>query len=518
MDNNNTIDNTDNNNTKSSNFHRALIFQGGGSLGAYDAGAYKAMSEGLSSFIKLNQGEKKDESTTFHILSGTSIGAINAAILVSYVKENRTWKGSDQRLIDFWNYLSTRSNVESMNPYFAYNWDFWNRVGNRVASSESARRYYSTKEFIFRGVPNVFRPKIPKADDKFFDPSNTWYTFDNEPLKQSLEKFAKFPISTSFENNEPRLLLVAMDIQEGVPVVFDSYEKEDGTRKSEYGRRYSELEFDKLQEDYNKSEKRMYEHVIRYDDGITSDFVLASCSVPVNYDYTKLNVEDHKLISEESKYSSKNDKERSNKHSSYYSSTNNHYHYFWDGGLLANTPLRQTVIAHRDYWHRVRKMDDNLPSLTIGIINLHPLKQEYIPYDYDGVVDRKNDIMYHDRTEWDEYVAILISDFQKLASSLVKLAKDNGINEKSLQTILQKKIQTVTVNPGLNRYLQNNDLIKAIIDIDFIFRLERKNDEHTISNKTFDFSETTIRQLVNDGYEETKLQIKLNSSDPINKY
>ena len=375
-----------------------------------------------------------------------------------------------------------------------------------------------TKEFIFRGVPNVFRPKIPKADDKFFDPSNTWYTFDNEPLKQSLEKFAKFPISTSFENNEPRLLLVAMDIQEGVPVVFDSYEKEDGTRKSEYGRRYSELEFDKLQEDYNKSEKSMYEHVIRYDDGITSDFVLASCSVPVNYDYTKLNVEDHKLISEESKYSSKNDKERSNKHSSYYSSTNNHYHYFWDGGLLANTPLRQTVIAHRDYWHRVRKMDDNLPSLTIGIINLHPLKQEYIPYDYDGLVDRKNDIMYHDRTEWDEYVAILISDFQKLASSLVKLAKDNGINEKSLQTILQKKIQTVTVNPGLSRYLQNNDLIKAIIDIDFIFRLERKNDEHTISNKTFDFSETTIRQLVNDGYKETKLQIKLNSSDPINKY
>ena len=47
------------------------------------------------------------------------------------------------------------------------------------------------------------------------------------------------------------------------------------------------------------------------------------------------------------------------------------------------------------------------------------------------------------------------------------------------------------------------------MDIDFIIRLERKNDEHTISNKTFDFSETTIRQLVCDGYEETKLQIKL---------
>lgn len=60
----------------------------------------------------------------------------------------------------------------------------------------------------------------------FFDPSNTWYTFDNEQLKQSIEKFVKFPNSTSFENNEPRLLLVAIDIQKGVPFVFDIYEKQ----------------------------------------------------------------------------------------------------------------------------------------------------------------------------------------------------------------------------------------------------------------------------------------------------
>lgn len=28
---------------------------------------------------------------------------------------------------------------------------------------------------------------------------------------------------------------------------------------------------------------------------------------------------------------------------------------------------------------------------------------------FDGVVDRKNDILYHDRTEFDEYVAVLVS-------------------------------------------------------------------------------------------------------------
>jgi hypothetical protein len=99
-------------------------------------------------------------------------------------------------------------------------------------------------------------------------------------------------------------------------------------------------------------------------------------------------------------------------------------------------------------------MEDNLPSLSIGIINLHPLKQGYVPYDYDGIVDRKNDIMYHDRTQFDEYVAVLMSDFQKLATALIKLSKDNGVSEKSLQTILQERVKTVNLNTGQHvRYM-----------------------------------------------------------------
>jgi NTE family protein len=48
----------------------------------------------------------------------------------------------------------------------------------------------------------------------------------------------------------------------------------------------------------------------------------------------------------------------------------------------------------------------------------------------------------------------------------------------------------------------------ANVDVDFVVRLERKNDSHTISNKTFDFSKTTIQQLIQDGYQETKEQMK----------
>ncbi len=478
------------------NIHRTLIFQGGGSLGAYEAGSYKAIKEDLSEYFRT---EGRGNEPIFHIVAGTSIGAINAALLVSYVKENKTWEGSGERLVEFWEYLSTQSYVENI-PYFTHYWDSWHRLDKRIASGESARRYFSTKEFILKGVPNVFIPKIPLSDNRFFDPSNTWYSYDNRPLKESLEKFAKFPISTSFENDEPRLLLVAVDVQEATPVVFDSYEKKDGTRKSEYGR-YGRVKFSSSAKNPENNEK--FEHVIRYDDGIEADFVLASCSVPLNYDYTRLNVETRTLAV--GGQGDNADIVDSNRHSS--SNGSNSLRFFWDGGLLANTPLRQVVMAHREYWHRVRKLEDNnIPKLRYVIINLHPAKQEYLPFDYDGVVDRKNDIIYHDRTQFDENVAVLMSDFATFAESLIKLAEEKGASKEALQKILTEKTKGVYLVTG--KQVRYGDLLKGRVDVDFVVRLERKNDSHTVSNKTFDFSKTTIRQLIQDGYKETKEQIK----------
>ena len=479
--------------------NRALIFQGGGSLGAYEAGAYKAIYEDLSAYFRT---EGRENEPIFHIISGTSIGAINAALLVSYVKENKTWEGSGERLVDFWEYLSTQPSVENI-PYFKSCWDSWRKLDKRIASGESARRYFSTKEFILKGVPNVFVPKTPLLDHRFFDPSNTWYIYDNRPLKESLEKFAKFPILTSYENNEPRLLLVAVDVQELTPVVFDSYEKEDGTRKSEYGR-YGRMKFGHSEKDQGNSEG--FEHVIRYDDGIKADFVLASCSVPVNYDYTRLDVENRVLVGGgQGDDAVTGDKNRPPSSSSS-SNGNSSLRSFWDGGLLANTPLRQTVLAHREYWHKVRKLEENIPRLRYGIINLHPAKQDYLPSDYDGVVDRKNDIIFHDRTAFDENVAILLSDFIRLAKTLIKLAEENGVSKEVLQKTLKEETKAVYLATG--KHWRFEDLIKANVDVDFVVRLNRKNDSHTISNKTFDFSKTTIQQLIQDGYQETKEQMK----------
>ena len=48
------------------------------SLGAYEAGAYKAINEDLSAYFRT---EGRENEPIFHIVSGTSIGAINASFI-----------------------------------------------------------------------------------------------------------------------------------------------------------------------------------------------------------------------------------------------------------------------------------------------------------------------------------------------------------------------------------------------------------------------------------------------------
>ena len=103
---------------------RALVLQGGGSLGAYEAGAYRGIYEFLSDWDRDNWKEKH---STFDIIAGTSIGAINSAVLVSYVIENQTYEGSAERLIDFWHYLSKESKVDK-NPFFEMWWDHLHKI------------------------------------------------------------------------------------------------------------------------------------------------------------------------------------------------------------------------------------------------------------------------------------------------------------------------------------------------------------------------------------------------------
>ncbi|HMH09419.1 MAG TPA: patatin-like phospholipase family protein, partial [Candidatus Nitrosopolaris rasttigaisensis] len=73
---------------------RALIFQGGGALGAYEAGVFKE----IYNKVKRNNEEisNKKQNNLFNIVAGTSIGAINAAVLVGHFLKNKSWEGSSE--------------------------------------------------------------------------------------------------------------------------------------------------------------------------------------------------------------------------------------------------------------------------------------------------------------------------------------------------------------------------------------------------------------------------------------
>ncbi len=394
---------------------RALVLQGGGALGAYNVGVFEAL------YDKFNL--KKDDHNNeqlFDIVAGTSSGAMNAAIIVSNVIE-KGWDHAVNNLKKFWDHVSTDPYVQNM-PGFSIWWTNLHNMNQNAASEESARRYYSAKQFLFTGVPNVFGPPTLRSDIKFFDETIPWPVYDNQPLKHSLENYANFPIATSFDKNQPRLLLTSADVQEGATVTFDSYAKEDGTLKSEYdgmdGKHY----------------------IINYDHGITSDFAIASGSVAINYDYAKIqaNVTDTK---------------NSNGNNSNGNNIQAIERYFWDGGVLNNTPLRDLIQSHQDYWLNVYgkgKDDPQIPDLDVYIVDLWPAKKKDIPMDHDGVIDRYFNLLLNDKTDYDEKVANIVSDYVDFVEKTRDLAIEaiNAVNDTNKKNNLQKQLETILKHPA----------------------------------------------------------------------
>ncbi|HEX5186684.1 MAG TPA: patatin-like phospholipase family protein, partial [Nitrososphaeraceae archaeon] len=112
------------------------MLQGGGSLGAYEAGAYQALYEKITKVDR----EKGERGVPFlNIVAGTSIGAINAAIIVSYVAENNTWERSSERLNEFWEYLSKKSPLDQI-PGFTAWWGYLHDYINPGFSSGESRK------------------------------------------------------------------------------------------------------------------------------------------------------------------------------------------------------------------------------------------------------------------------------------------------------------------------------------------------------------------------------------------
>jgi NTE family protein len=75
---------------------RALVLQGGGSLGAYECGVFQTLSTWIRQRYPENNKSNQQEMPLFDVIAGTSIGAINAAVLVGhFLKNNGRWTGAE---------------------------------------------------------------------------------------------------------------------------------------------------------------------------------------------------------------------------------------------------------------------------------------------------------------------------------------------------------------------------------------------------------------------------------------
>ena len=112
---------------------RALIFQGGGALGAYEAGVYRVLYDWISRHVK-NKNEN-----IFDVIAGTSIGSINGAIILSYFLNKKKaaseslaaieyWKGSADILEKFWLGLQTKYFFTDWSDSSFWPWDFFHHT------------------------------------------------------------------------------------------------------------------------------------------------------------------------------------------------------------------------------------------------------------------------------------------------------------------------------------------------------------------------------------------------------
>lgn len=167
----------------SSTEYNALVLQGGGALGAYQAGAFSALDEA---------------GRDFDWIAGISIGAINAALICGNRKEDRT-----TALETFWNRIS--ANLVVWSP-------FW------TAASRKAYSELAAAEVTMAGAPGFFTPRLPTAFWSF-GPDPALSIYDTAPLKATLEELVDFDL---INNGDMRLSVGATDIETGNFIYFDS--------------------------------------------------------------------------------------------------------------------------------------------------------------------------------------------------------------------------------------------------------------------------------------------------------
>jgi NTE family protein len=169
----------------------ALLLQGGGALGAYQAGVYDALAEA---------------DLWPDCVAGTSIGGMNAAIIAGNTRDKRV-----ARLREFWELVS-RSPF-GLDGYFG-----------PLAKGDAVRAFAQQMSAVTAtvlGVPGFYAPRIPSV--LFHLPGTLEATsfYDTTLLKATLERLVDFDLINS-RGHDVRLSLGCVNARSGRLVYFDS--------------------------------------------------------------------------------------------------------------------------------------------------------------------------------------------------------------------------------------------------------------------------------------------------------
>ncbi|MBV9667531.1 MAG: patatin-like phospholipase family protein [Nitrososphaeraceae archaeon] len=211
-----------NNNKNNNKPETVLIMQAGGSLGAYECGVCKALV--------------KHGITKFDIIAGTSIGAINAAILAAGYTQDDGISNSVKTLEKFWLETMAEAATPSFLPYeersalaAAYTFAYGNSeayVPIWFLEGGGLPYFYY---YLFNSPYLYSKIQMVKTLDKYVDFSKlrrkTKGIQDNNNANNNDEGNIEYYNNNNNNNNNnhaPRLILTCADIQKGEPVIFDS--------------------------------------------------------------------------------------------------------------------------------------------------------------------------------------------------------------------------------------------------------------------------------------------------------
>ncbi|SLN63204.1 DUF3734 domain-containing protein [Oceanibacterium hippocampi] len=167
-----------------------LVLQGGGALGAYQAGVFEELT------------------TTGHTpdwIAGISIGAINAALIAGNPPEQRI-----ERLRAFWEKLSSRLLAEPVIP------------------GEEARALFNETSAMIAagtGLPGFFQPRFPPAAIYPAGSPQALSLYETSPLLKTLVEYVDFDLINS---EKMRLSMGAVNIRTGNFAYFDSHRQKIG--------------------------------------------------------------------------------------------------------------------------------------------------------------------------------------------------------------------------------------------------------------------------------------------------